>query len=163
MLDLCKSITGFLLIANIYQYVVNHEEYRKYIRLVLGCIVIILLIRPFTDWWNRDSPKLFARYIQEYKESLNQLKQEGIINDDYYEKNIKKATEDKIKTLLIPEFEEMGVDLENVTVVWRDKTEEYMPERIIIWTKQVVPEDMKAALKGIIQEKIGIIRVDFDE
>lgn len=129
-----REISVFLILVSIISNLVQGEDYKKYIRIVSGIIIILIIINPIKKIF--DEEVIYSLFAEEYKQNeLVELKKsmEGM-NSEIYKKTMEeyeREIENKLKSVL----EERGFGIENIDVTINIEGEEIYIEEVYIKTR----------------------------
>lgn len=128
-----RDISVFLILISILSNLVQGEDYKKYIRIVSGIIIILIIINPVKKIFDEEG--IYSLFAEEYKQNeLVELKKsmEGM-NSEIYKKTIEeyeKEIEDRLKEVL----EERGFGIESIDVGIDIEDEELYIKEVYIKT-----------------------------
>lgn len=128
-----REISVFLILVSIISNLVQGAEYKKYIRIVSGIIIILIIINPIKKLFDEDG--IYNLFANEYKQNeLIELKKsmEGM-NSEIYKKTMEeyeREIENKLKSVL----EERGYAIDNIDVDINIEDEELYIEKVYIRT-----------------------------
>ena len=121
MIESIKRIGLFMIVAQTVIHFAAGRQYEKYMRIVAGVIVLLLLITPFSSYrgnaaeeWQKEFEK-----ITEKMESYGNLWPEKIPNMDYgYGRSVMRQLESEVKMKLIDGTDLAEYEIADVTIEW---------------------------------------------
>ncbi|MDF2613634.1 MAG: Sporulation stage protein [Clostridia bacterium] len=156
MKEYMQTFIWIMLFVIVVEMIFPDSEYKKYLKLVLGCIIIYTLIRPAVSFIPVQG-KTYDTYVTEYQNKLAQgigyqeaetkyedqiQKQQALLKDTYRE-GIKQILE-----------KEMNISVKQVNIEWVNKEMHTEIEKIYL----VIGDE-----EGNGQEKISVPRIRIGE
>jgi len=156
-----------MLFVIVVEMIFPDSDYKKYLKLVLGCIIIYTLIRPVIQFIPVEG-KTYDTYVLEYqnklaqgtayekvkKDVVHQIQKQQTFLKDTFTKSIKETIE-----------KEMNVSVQHVDIAWKDDKEGTTIEKIylVIGDKGVDAEGKISIPKVQIGEKSSSLGGDTEK
>lgn len=156
MKEYMQTFIWIMLFAIVVEMIFPDSDYKKYLKLVLGCIIIYTLIKPAIHFIPMQE-KTYNDFVCEYQDRLtqgtayeeaersveNQIEKQQTFLKAAFEENIKKVIE-----------KEIDISVQQIDIEWSDDKEGAVVEKIYL-----VIDNQKAETEG----KINIPKVRIGE
>ncbi len=153
--DWIKSIAIYMILISVVKNLLPKSQFEKYLRLFTGMLVVILVTRPFTQWFHlQDSiDDLFS--LDAYRQEMNQLQIDFSQMGEDYEERILGSYEIQVREQISLLLKDEGVTLKRVEffVCMEESSKDYGKlSRMEIYLGDAVNENAEKDGEGGIDE-----------
>lgn len=175
-----KSYTVFFLLMMILIHLVPKDGYRKYIQFFMGMLLVFAFLSPVLTLLFDSEEFLDLVEFETFQEQLEELEKDTnrieFVQQDYYEEQCKKMTQQEIEQVALAfdyemleseiTFDEEG-DIETITLVVREQAEGITIKEVRIGTEQEITNknciELQEALQTYYQLDEGAVVVSLEK
>lgn len=153
ILSWIKSIAFYLILITVILNILPNNNYKKYVKVFTGMILVILVISPFSKLLNLDDKFDYFFESKQFSQELNEMRVSLVhAEEGSYDAMLSKY-EDYIKDQLSSIVEQEGLYLNDVNIVF-DETED--GEEMTVKSLDLIVSSQKKENASIVIEKIRI-------
>lgn len=163
MFDYIKQIAVFIIAEGVLLNLTINEDYKKYIKLVSGMILVIMVISPLADLTGITGTlrNFFVRITDESEYMQSSMELERLRGYENIEQGrieaVRKEYEMMLKKQLGNVCMEYGLELLEVEVVFDEEMDDYIGEIELKVDRQVLEESPESiAIKNYITDLYGV-------
>ncbi len=164
MKDYLQMLIWVMLFVLVIEMIFPDSAYRKYLKLVLGCIILYTLLTPLKNYLTLEGAS-YDDYVSYYQNQFTLTAQQGfsVAYEEEQEKQwqlLKNASEENMKKLIEKEVE---VTVDAIDIQWEQTKEGLMIQEITLRVKDQVKDDEVKVSRIQIGEKSDTVRGDQDK
>ncbi len=114
--DWLTNIVIFTVLATVTINVLPNNNYKRYIKLFIGLMFIVIIISPITKYLNINEDIGFNYILEEFNVNYN-LYSNSKVNDNNYTKKLVETYEDNVGTNIKDYLNNQGYNIKNVEVI----------------------------------------------
>lgn len=117
LLDLMKRLAVFMIIAQTILHFRPNKSYEKYLKMLIGIMMLAIFIVPMTELFRQDSVKEYERLLEGYEKNIDKMYETSNFQINLQEEAYLYTMQEEIKDRFNIVSKEYGYEVKNVDFV----------------------------------------------
>lgn len=135
--ELIQNILVYVVIVSVLRGLITNPKYSQYFQFFSGIIMILIMLSPLLSFFNAENAWYDLLEENIFKMDLAEIEGEIKIADESFQDVVKQEYADTVENQVTRMADENGIELENVSVVLKEKKDELAIAEITAKTTDV--------------------------